>query len=201
MIDQEAFEAWFRGEQGKPCDGTWSFSQAAWHAALAWLRSQGEPVAWVRFCSDGCYEGPIMNCSMEEIRKTSGAWTPLLLAPQPAIPDGWKLVPVEPTPEMLESAASYGGRGGYSAVRRDDASAIWRDMLATAPQPAISDGWIAVKDRLPDTSDTVLVCAGGLVVIGVYEANFGWWFMGADFGDNDHATHWTPLPSAPEPRK
>lgn len=48
-----------------------------------------EPVAWVRFCSDGTYEGPIMDCAMEDVRKKSGAWTPLYASPtaQPAAPD------------------------------------------------------------------------------------------------------------------
>lgn len=36
-----------------------------------------KPVAWVRFCSDGCYEGPIMDEQIEDVRKNSGAWTPL----------------------------------------------------------------------------------------------------------------------------
>jgi hypothetical protein len=36
-------------------------------------------VAWVRFCSDGCFEGPIMDSDsrMDGVRRTSGAWTPL----------------------------------------------------------------------------------------------------------------------------
>ena len=36
-----------------------------------------QPVAWVRFRSDGCYEGPLMDVQMEDSRKKSGAWTPL----------------------------------------------------------------------------------------------------------------------------
>ena len=35
-----------------------------------------EPVAWIRYC-DGSYEGPIMHNLMEDVRKKSGAWTPL----------------------------------------------------------------------------------------------------------------------------
>ena len=38
-----------------------------------------KPVAWIRFCSDGCYEGPIMDEQIEDVRKNSGAWTPLYL--------------------------------------------------------------------------------------------------------------------------
>lgn len=35
------------------------------------------PVAWIRFCSDGSYEGPIHDSQMDELRRRSGAWTPL----------------------------------------------------------------------------------------------------------------------------
>jgi hypothetical protein len=43
--------------------------------------TDAEPVAWIRFCSDGSYEGPLMNFSIEEVRKKSGAWTPLFAHP------------------------------------------------------------------------------------------------------------------------
>ncbi len=51
-----------------------------------------------------------------------------------AAPEGFVLVPVEPTNEMREAAASFGGRGGYSAQRGDDAVDAWADMLAARPQ-------------------------------------------------------------------
>lgn len=41
----------------------------------------GEPVAWIRYCSDGTYEGPLMNAQIEDVRKRSGAWTPLYASP------------------------------------------------------------------------------------------------------------------------
>lgn len=49
---------------------------------LAALPAQ-EPVAWIRFASDGGYDGPIaaVDRRMDEIRKNSGAWTPLYTAP------------------------------------------------------------------------------------------------------------------------
>ncbi|EMB2737989.1 TPA: hypothetical protein ACKP07_000264 [Serratia marcescens] len=45
--------------------------------------------------------------------------------PAPAVPDGWKLVPVEPTEEMLRAA--YRESGVYSAK-------AYRAMLAAAPE-------------------------------------------------------------------
>lgn len=43
------------------------------------LAIDGTPIAWVRFCSDGRYEGPIMDCDkrMDGSRRSSGVWTPL----------------------------------------------------------------------------------------------------------------------------
>jgi hypothetical protein len=48
-------------------------------AAAPTASEKAEPVAWIRFCSDGTYEGPIHDKSreMSEFRKQSGAWTPL----------------------------------------------------------------------------------------------------------------------------
>ena len=40
-------------------------------------RLSAEPVAWIRYCFDGSCEGPIMHNLMEDVRKKSGAWTPL----------------------------------------------------------------------------------------------------------------------------
>lgn len=46
------------------------------------------------------------------------------------VPEGWKLVPVEPTPAMLRA-------GAHQAV---GALPIYRAMLASAPTPGASDG-------------------------------------------------------------
>lgn len=45
-----------------------------------------KPVAWIRKCSDGCIEGPILDSSRDmcDVRRKSGAWTPLYEAPQPS---------------------------------------------------------------------------------------------------------------------
>lgn len=42
--------------------------------------AQQDPMFWVRLCSNGMYEGPIHNAQIEEVRKESGAWTPLYTA-------------------------------------------------------------------------------------------------------------------------
>lgn len=53
-----------------------------------------------------------------------------LAPPTPSVPDGWKLVPVEPTPEMMRSGMSVPLN---KAARHN---AVYRAMLAAAPTPA-----------------------------------------------------------------
>lgn len=88
------------------------------------IKQQGEPVAWIRFRSDGCYDGPLMDSQMESVRKTSGAWTPLYTS-APTIPEGWQLVPKEPTTKMLESL--YSGMNTSVGTK-------WDLMLSDAPE-------------------------------------------------------------------
>lgn len=80
------------------------------------------------------------------------------------VPDGWRLVPVEPTPEMVEAAlrsedASFDSR---SIVVTD-----YRAMLAAAPAQPAAQGevqrlrdWVACVERLPaDKRDVMVYCA------------------------------------------
>lgn len=75
--------------------------------------------------------------SYAEERSKNGAITALREAlaqpdyfapPTPEVPVGWKLVPIEPTPIMMQSG-TYAER--YSGVRD-----IYKAMLATAPRIA-----------------------------------------------------------------
>lgn len=52
------------------------------------------------------------------------------------VPEGWVMVPREPTNEMFEAAASFGGGGGYSRQRGHEAIESWAHMLEAAPKPA-----------------------------------------------------------------
>ncbi|WP_052195899.1 hypothetical protein [Delftia sp. ZNC0008] len=54
------------------------------HQCLAQIDEPAQPVCWIRFCSDGSTEGPIMHSQICEARKTSGAWTPLYAGAAPA---------------------------------------------------------------------------------------------------------------------
>lgn len=44
---------------------------------------QQEPMFWVRLCSNGMYEGPLHDKQLEDVRRHSGAWTPLYTNPAP----------------------------------------------------------------------------------------------------------------------
>lgn len=55
-------------------------------AELAPVAEHAEPMFWVRLCSDGTYEGPLHNRRIEDVRKRSGAWSPLFLGATPQAP-------------------------------------------------------------------------------------------------------------------
>ena len=55
------------------------------------------------------------------------------------VPEGWKLVPVEPTEDMLDNVDQEVGGHCYSCTKWKaswtDCRAIWKEMLEVAPQP------------------------------------------------------------------
>ena len=54
---------------------------------------------------------------------------------EPAVPTGWKLVPIEPTTEMLKAGCeNCDGPTPYAAYRPSEVGEIYRDMLAAAPE-------------------------------------------------------------------
>lgn len=71
-----------------------------WKAARrAQTHEPQRPMFWVRLCSDGGWEGPLHNDRICEVRKRSGAWSPLYLGPAPLPPAA--LVPL--TAERIEA--------------------------------------------------------------------------------------------------
>ena len=83
-----------------------------------------EPVARVT----GYYAGYLSIATVDG--RVLSAGTALYLAPPaPSVPDGWKLVPVEPTPEMMRSGMNVPIN---KAARHN---AVYRSMLEAAPQP------------------------------------------------------------------
>jgi len=134
--EQEAFEAC---REKDPID--------IWRAALAYLRSQGEPVEidWPE------YNAEAMGCGLEDRGITDRyeamryGWDeamervaerlpePLYLAPVAKLPAGWQLVPKEPTPNQKS-----GGLNSCADTELDpsweELTTIYSAMLAAAPE-------------------------------------------------------------------
>lgn len=94
--------------------------------------TQGEQVSPPRY-SYGA-DDSVMLLNPEDSTYTRGAPA----ASPDGVPDGWKLVPVEATPEMLAAGYDQLPRNMYGEVRRKDAVPVWEAMLAAAPQPGES---------------------------------------------------------------
>lgn len=58
------------------------------------------------------------------------AWKPLYTHPAPATPEGWQLVPKEPTAQMVEAGYSFVSDGGIGYPED-----IYPAMLQAAPKP------------------------------------------------------------------
>ncbi|ENT3044592.1 DUF551 domain-containing protein [Salmonella enterica] len=134
----------------------------------------------------------------------------------PVIPDGYALVPVEPTDEMIAAAMNC-----EDVLFNSDESFcvqfgnIYEAMLAAAPKPQNApqnipenihaekstltpDGWISCSERMPAQDDWVLIYSNhgeylaGQVQGEYVELNYGtlsW--LGS-------ALHWMPLPEPPQ---
>lgn len=136
----------------------------------------------------------------------------------PMIPDGYVMVPKQPTAEMISSgiAAHY----ERSQIQIHDRPAIgpiefaYIAMLAASPQPQnapqnipeIIPGWIPVSERMPPPRYEVLVgcwwgekprwcCKWATYIPGHPDSqSSGWLIPGASWTP----THWMPLPAAPQ---
>jgi len=71
---------------------------------------------------------------------------------------------------------------------------------ADGNSPVIPDGWVACSERMPDVGDVVLTAKDGFVNVGEMErsgANYRY-FTSIASGRELPATHWQPLPAAPQ---
>jgi hypothetical protein len=128
----------------------------------------------------------------------------------PAVPEGYKIVPIEPTPEMLEAV--------YSSSKWDNmdppARVSWGKMVEAAPAvsqkaapeaPALRP--LSAGLPLPEDHDRVLVYTEGVDFAGdqYFDINTeDLWEPDPDMRTEvaDAATHWMPLPrpgAAPAP--
>ncbi len=123
----------------------------------------------------------------------------------PVIPEGYVMVPKEPTEAMinawLSEVANWRGHvAGYKA------------MLAAAPQPQnapqnipeIIPGWIPVSERMPDDEQEVLtINKMGHRFVSFFDKHSGLFFDRLDAPaacciEHVLVTHWMPLPAAPQ---
>ncbi len=106
----------------------------------------------------------------------------------PSAPVGWKLVPVEPTEEMLRMA-----RACFTARN------LYRAMVAAAPEAPSVPAWVACSERVPDADIDVLAFIGPEMYIANYEPDG--WYDARTFAPLDGITHWMDLPEAPSDKE
>ena len=100
----------------------------ALRAKIARMEQQ-EPVFWWRPCSDGAYEGPLHNNSIERVRKQSGAWSPLYALP------GAQPAPSVPTDVITDYLVSISAHLAHQDDRKAQAEiGELLKMLAAAPE-------------------------------------------------------------------
>lgn len=106
------------------------------------------PVAWVRYCSDGTFDGPIMDTDirMAGARRASGAWTPLYAHPSAELcrADDVILKPRLDTAEMQEMRITE------AMTRLDEAKAEVKELrhaLSVArDQMRVMANWVKFSD-------------------------------------------------------
>lgn len=177
-------------------------------ARIALAVKMAEPVAWF---SNGAY----YNTGRAALKDQAENPTPLYTTPQlnhPVSPEGWKLVPIEPTLAML---TLLGLTGSFEIMLER-----YANMLAAAPEPQnqqqnipeiIPQGWIKCSDQMPEDDEFVRIWPlpdfGVELHVGQYikfHKNGPGWFAqvyeynyGVEFYPIT-VTHWMPLPDAPE---
>ncbi|HHR1393149.1 TPA: DUF551 domain-containing protein [Klebsiella pneumoniae] len=126
----------------------------------------------------------------------------ILAGNSPVIPEGYVMVPKEPTDEMIAAAMNCED----VLFNSDDSFCvqfgnIYEAMLAAAPQspgsePATVPGkWIPVSERMPENDVPVLTFDG--MYKRVHHAMYGHW----QCWEPEKITHWMPLPAAPQEAK
>lgn len=123
----------------------------------------------------------------------------------PVIPEGYVMVPKELTPEMRDAWDSAPNSSTDDDVNMCNA---YRAMLAAATQlpgsePATVPGkWIPVSERMPEERETVVLVADERGIVWCAEIQDGEIYPDEFPGTRGfgcaEATHWMPLPAAPQ---
>ena len=130
----------------KPTPEAYDLAWCMWQARASIAQQPSVPpkqVAWWKRYPDGRVSLVEAQTFIAEDALTLG-WKPLVFAAaphppeQPSVPVGWKLVPVNPTDEMLKRAQweEYGESSCHrGAVPLAEVADVWQEFLAAAPQP------------------------------------------------------------------
>lgn len=136
-------------------------------------------------------------------RYGAGDWSELVdalerRASPASVPEGWKLVPVEPTMEMCEA-----GWNEYDLQEHFSVRFMYERMIAAAPTPPVSkDRWQPIETAPKETTQMFVVVAFGAKVGATPYNSDPWcvWHQRGEFVRWPHKfspTHWMPLPEAP----
>lgn len=94
---------------------------------------QAEPVAWQWMNSESSdYLKILKGKNRPDIRSS---WRPLYAAPQAAVPDGWKLVPLVPTQAMCQAAKSRAEEFCHLPDHLQRFVGIYKAFINAAPSP------------------------------------------------------------------
>lgn len=132
----------------------------------------------------------------------AGASLPLPGAQEPVAPHGWLY-------DWTHSSATGRPDETYTGFTKDEQHARKHDNCTpvyTAPQPALSAGWVSVDECLPEPNVEVL-CAGrgwgnSFVTACYYDDERREWYpinthWTDPTGCAQYPTHWMPMPFAP----
>lgn len=134
----------------------------------------------------------------------------MLQGAEPVTPD-YKLpanTPCKDAPEhiWLQTAGVWPENGEFSELtwcsdnqHKDDTLYVRADVV-TGNSPAIPDGWVACSERMPEEGEIVLTSDGTSVNVGESErSGVNLRFFTSIFSGRElPATHWMPLPAAPQ---
>lgn len=188
----------------------------ALESQLAELRQGGEAVAW-QYKDTGAI---VLDGAIEECRKQSDTWRPLFTRPQPAIPPGYAVVPINPGDSMRYAGAEALENTTYET---DFAKVldVWDAMLASAPAiqpqaaasvPVAEQDWLPIETAPRDGTEIIALDAYSyrndpkrrmhFVLRSVFFNDEGGWEISEDgeILDEDALTHWLPrsaLPASP----
>ncbi|HFE2875873.1 DUF551 domain-containing protein [Klebsiella pneumoniae] len=184
----------------------WSFNEG-WNACRAAMLQELKKSAGTEAICRSDENAQVLNTikappTLDSLPKTGEVQN----TDSPVIPDGYVMVPVEQTKEILDEFDSIIDYGA------EDSQDAWRRLLAAAPQshgsePATVPGkWIPVSERMPEVGVKVLCFP---VKDEPIHATFNGqlWLQDVSWSGSEEpidnvipvtVTHWMPLPAAPQ---